>query len=129
RLEERLYGIFMIAISNRKQELITHADFKQIDEFSLTEKIYLAIVLQTGNKDKVDPEGDINRCHEVALILYEKYKDKGYLSRNLLLSWFSIFISCMKAEETLRKDRKSTRLNSSHVKISYAVFCLKKKKK
>src|SRR5436309_6052821 len=26
-------------------------------------------------------------------------------------------------------DRKSTRLNSSHVKISYAVFCLKKKKK
>src|SRR5207302_9175145 len=27
------------------------------------------------------------------------------------------------------RDRKSTRLNSSHVKISYAVFCLKKKKK
>src|SRR5690606_41470689 len=28
-----------------------------------------------------------------------------------------------------RVDRKSTRLNSSHVKISYAVFCLKKKTK
>src|SRR3712207_9190700 len=28
-----------------------------------------------------------------------------------------------------RKDRKSTRLNSSHANISYAVFCLKKKKK
>src|SRR5690606_41120296 len=28
----------------------------------------------------------------------------------------------------IHKDRKSTRLNSSHVKISYAVFCLKKKK-
>src|SRR2546430_7260309 len=28
----------------------------------------------------------------------------------------------------LRKDRKSTRLNSSHSQISYAVFCLKKKK-
>src|SRR5690606_41405319 len=27
----------------------------------------------------------------------------------------------------VRQDRKSTRLNSSHVKISYAVFCLKKK--
>src|SRR5256885_7125601 len=27
-----------------------------------------------------------------------------------------------------RKDRKSTRLNSSHLVISYAVFCLKKKK-
>src|SRR5207302_11025524 len=29
---------------------------------------------------------------------------------------------------TTSSDRKSTRLNSSHVKISYAVFCLKKKK-
>src|SRR5690349_23099404 len=29
----------------------------------------------------------------------------------------------------LGRDRKSTRLNSSHVEISYAVFCLKKKKK
>src|SRR5699024_11889903 len=28
----------------------------------------------------------------------------------------------------IREDRKSTRLNSSHVSISYAVFCLKKKK-
>src|SRR2546426_8534642 len=30
---------------------------------------------------------------------------------------------------TLQLDRKSTRLNSSHLVISYAVFCLKKKKK
>src|SRR5690606_41251689 len=30
-------------------------------------------------------------------------------------------------EQDQRQDRKSTRLNSSHVKISYAVFCLKKK--
>src|SRR3989442_8737901 len=30
---------------------------------------------------------------------------------------------------TGHRDRKSTRLNSSHVRISYAVFCLKKKKK
>src|SRR2546427_1423602 len=29
----------------------------------------------------------------------------------------------------IRQDRKSTRLNSSHSQISYAVFCLKKKKK
>src|SRR5437773_6966442 len=28
-----------------------------------------------------------------------------------------------------KRDRKSTRLNSSHITISYAVFCLKKKKK
>src|SRR2546426_3422152 len=33
------------------------------------------------------------------------------------------------AAQDLRIDRKSTRLNSSHLVISYAVFCLKKKKK
>src|SRR3712207_6966681 len=32
------------------------------------------------------------------------------------------------AAPTCRSDRKSTRLNSSHANISYAVFCLKKKK-
>src|SRR5438067_6211683 len=32
------------------------------------------------------------------------------------------------APQTRDQDRKSTRLNSSHVSISYAVFCLKKKK-
>src|SRR5437773_12179943 len=35
--------------------------------------------------------------------------------------------SCPRAWGT--RDRKSTRLNSSHITISYAVFCLKKKKK
>src|SRR6267378_769864 len=33
------------------------------------------------------------------------------------------------ASPAVGRDRKSTRLNSSHVEISYAVFCLKKKKK
>src|SRR5256885_12539966 len=33
-----------------------------------------------------------------------------------------------RARWRVRKDRKSTRLNSSHLVISYAVFCLKKKK-
>src|SRR5690349_20129266 len=42
-----------------------------------------------------------------------------------------VVTGCMGSEaETIRArlDRKSTRLNSSHVEISYAVFCLKKKK-
>src|SRR5438477_3946623 len=33
------------------------------------------------------------------------------------------------SERARRRDRKSTRLNSSHMSISYAVFCLKKKKR
>src|SRR6266478_6391565 len=36
---------------------------------------------------------------------------------------------CSRSPGDRRRDRKSTRLNSSHSQISYAVFCLKKKKK
>src|SRR5690349_24715029 len=37
-------------------------------------------------------------------------------------------ITASRVLSTRARDRKSTRLNSSHVEISYAVFCLKKKK-
>src|SRR3712207_8858486 len=39
------------------------------------------------------------------------------------------FVMWPQAEDHTVGDRKSTRLNSSHANISYAVFCLKKKKK
>src|SRR2546427_572117 len=37
-------------------------------------------------------------------------------------------LACQDCACTCKRDRKSTRLNSSHSQISYAVFCLKKKK-
>src|SRR5690349_23952340 len=51
-------------------------------------------------------------------------------SNDSILTWTagSPAAHCMGVGFCLR-DRKSTRLNSSHVEISYAVFCLKKKKK
>src|SRR2546427_1680640 len=44
---------------------------------------------------------------------------------NAATAWRNFGISLYNAN----RDRKSTRLNSSHSQISYAVFCLKKKKK
>src|SRR5450830_1998143 len=41
----------------------------------------------------------------------------------------TVIAKAFRHRRSLGKDRKSTRLNSSHVSISYAVFCLKKKKK
>src|SRR5256885_16747992 len=41
---------------------------------------------------------------------------------------FSIFVVRCRRCRPGNRDRKSTRLNSSHLVISYAVFCLKKKK-
>src|SRR5690606_25601123 len=54
----------------------------------------------------------------------EALRTAGYLVD--FLSRFHCVEPARKQE--LQVDRKSTRLNSSHVKISYAVFCLKKKK-
>src|SRR5690554_7783222 len=52
-------------------------------------------------------------------------------STSELLDWLKLLLAEDMDPETLReadpRDRKSTRLNSSHVRISYAVFSLKKK--
>src|SRR3989454_6535723 len=57
--------------------------------------------------------------HENSIVVL----DFANISGDPALAWLSTGIA-----ETVR-DRKSTRLNSSHLVISYAVFCLKKKKK
>src|SRR5690348_18379864 len=54
------------------------------------------------------------------LLIYELQIDLHALSHCLLSEFWA---------RHQGKDRKSTRLNSSHPSISYAVFCLKKKKK
>src|SRR2546430_4669267 len=51
------------------------------------------------------------------------------LSRNVLKSYFDFHPQIIHDLHESVPDRKSTRLNSSHSQISYAVFCLKKKKK
>src|SRR3712207_6854619 len=53
------------------------------------------------------------------------YYYEGNVARSLTLHWNGSQWSIVPSP----KDRKSTRLNSSHANISYAVFCLKKKKK
>src|SRR5690348_17831211 len=53
------------------------------------------------------------------------------LFRSILLvasRWVGNRLAGLTREQMQGKDRKSTRLNSSHPSISYAVFCLKKKK-
>src|SRR2546430_7748778 len=54
-------------------------------------------------------------------------------SRATILKWTAYYRTRKNAAShpptPRRPDRKSTRLNSSHSQISYAVFCLKKKKK
>src|SRR2546422_1681922 len=71
-------------------------------------------------------EGQLLRCElesselgvaEAVLVFRHPTAEPGFLDHEML------------AGELIERDRKSTRLNSSHGYISYAVFCLKKKKK
>src|SRR5699024_12042837 len=72
-----------------------------------------------GTKDKLDEEGIPYAKHKARRIEKQDYEKYDYI----------IGMEESNIRNILRIDRKSTRLNSSHVSISYAVFCLKKKKK
>src|SRR5215471_18766677 len=55
--------------------------------------------------------------------------DAAYTARAWLIHHTGVTRGAAAGHVAWARDRKSTRLNSSHVEISYAVFCLKKKKK
>src|SRR2546430_2459012 len=66
---------------------------------------------------RIEPRGYLRQCLE-------------HLARSFVLRRLQIGVNLVvEAARKVLEDRKSTRLNSSHSQISYAVFCLKKKKK
>src|SRR3989454_4893481 len=70
-----------------------------------------------------------NRCNMMCDPCFMDANQVGYVHE---LSWEEvqeILDNALKIKPRRQIDRKSTRLNSSHLVISYAVFCLKKKKK
>src|SRR5256885_8813521 len=62
------------------------------------------------------------------LVYYAWIGRFGYIVLTAIVMTGSVMVSYTRARAECT-DRKSTRLNSSHLVISYAVFCLKKKKK
>src|SRR5690606_40122795 len=69
-------------------------------------------------------------CNPLKLFSIELQKGQINICLKNVFCWVGYYISDKTAIYTCnkRRDRKSTRLNSSHVKISYAVFCLKNKR-
>src|SRR5699024_12323918 len=99
---------------------------------------------KNGKKDV--PEGLMTKCEKCKTIYISKelennlnvcpacdhhYQQNSYERINSLFDegTFNEWDKHLITNNPLGLDRKSTRLNSSHVSISYAVFCLKKKKK
>src|SRR5690606_39560504 len=67
------------------------------------------------------------KYHSGAFMMRTKTLPRAIMLAAVLGGAFSACSPSDHNEHTAAEDRKSTRLNSSHVKISYAVFCLKKK--
>src|SRR5215467_7074952 len=67
--------------------------------------------------------------HDVEVIGYDLAELRGPIDVALVEAGEHLEIGRHAIKRLRQRDRKSTRLNSSHLVISYAVFCLKKKKK
>src|SRR2546430_10236703 len=99
------------------------------NEEALIEKTLQSVIAQTAPPERwvIVDDGSSDRTAEIV----ERYA-KGH-------PWIELLRRSPRKDRTfagkvaavnagLERDRKSTRLNSSHSQISYAVFCLKKKK-
>src|SRR5699024_4190208 len=74
-------------------------------------------------------QASVTPLSELEQWLLQGFQDAGYASSTVRVQGYKEAWVGSGSEESApeRLDRKSTRLNSSHVSISYAVFCLKKK--
>src|SRR5437870_9204229 len=80
--------------------------------------IFIALILAARTFAAPESDSEV-AARKAALDLAGAFSNEGFKMRD---GHWSGTINA-------RQDRKSTRLNSSHVAISYAVFCLKKKKR
>src|SRR5690554_7057245 len=83
-------------------------------------------IVRTGEELEIVGVKDTTKTTCTGVEMFRKILDEGRAGENV-----GVLLRGTKRDDVERgqvlADRKSTRLNSSHVRISYAVFCLKKK--
>src|SRR5690625_5583734 len=127
----------------------SEAVIQQTEKYGANNYLPLPIVIHKAEGIWVeDPEGNrymdllsaysaVNQghCHPKIVTALKEQAERATLTsrafhNDQLGPWYEKVCKLTGKEMALpMKDRKSTRLNSSHVAISYAVFCLKKKKR
>src|SRR5690606_41665940 len=97
--------------------------------------LLIILMIRRPPRSTLFPYTTLFRSYQVSNVFVSivDFKEEHHTIKNLQLSDLfayekEIAFSENVIDEYVFQDRKSTRLNSSHVKISYAVFCLKKKK-
>src|SRR5690606_39876709 len=115
-------------VKNDMDEALPAVSFTMVD--TDTSIIAFAITNQQGEYQLTIPGNQRSSQLWVAVSCLGYKKQRKQLTRSNLEYNFTLSEDPIDLSEVTvidKPDRKSTRLNSSHVKISYAVFCLKKK--
>src|SRR5439155_12571401 len=103
-------------------EVLGHAEDAAVDADVLADDDDVLVPLHLLEQRQVQRLDHVQFCHRLVFRWPRMGGDGGGSGAAVLSS------GLRSREATSSRDRKSTRLNSSHVAISYAVFCLKKKR-
>src|SRR2546421_4491323 len=106
----------------RREFQVSEAGLISVNDVDVTGDLHSAIVFISilGSADQ--------QKRGFSLLVRHRKRIQGLVARAVVLKYTPTLRFLMDDSVVRGKDRKSTRLNSSHDQISYAVFCLKKKK-
>src|SRR3989442_9626447 len=97
-----------------------------IPQTALSRDVFFFLMIRRPPRSTLFPYTTLFRSHAVRKV--QAFRDRLDLARGALVHDGVDVAGHARGQDDRERDRKSTRLNSSHVRISYAVFCLKKKK-
>src|SRR5690554_7451042 len=116
--------VIIVSFKYLPAEIPTHYNGRgQADAFGDKETIFMLPVIATLLFILLTVVGNYPHTFNYAVEITKENAEKQYKNAVWLMRILRVLITLI-----FFLDRKSTRLNSSHVRISYAVFCLKKKK-
>src|SRR3712207_9381469 len=96
--------------------------------FGLTGHFFFFLMIRRPPRSTLFPYTTLFRSFGFLYALFHANSYRERYAEQLRIDFPRVFLPRSRELFSTMRDRKSTRLNSSHANISYAVFCLKKKK-
>ncbi|MBS4190339.1 tetratricopeptide repeat protein [Bacillus sp. FJAT-49705] len=97
-IEERLFALFLTAMSDGKEEILSSREINQNQRFSHLEREYLSFI-RKGNAWKTMP------VHDTAALLYETNHPIGTVEAGLFLMWFTVFVEISNSNQSIKNHK------------------------
>lgn len=98
-VEERLFAIFLISVSQQKETILSSLLQKNNKKFSSLERDYLAFIKAPQDAEEIFP------AHETAEVLYQYHQPIGSVESGLYLLWFTIYLKMITDKGFLLKNK------------------------